>query len=611
MRAKESIAKIQSENRKASTKKRKAARKYSEDDLVASNHEGPLQTSTSADHMKPWSNLASDESEDEHEDEDIRRTNCLVRTAEFASTNGCIRRRSKETGDNDGYYCVCNTKYCDEAPDAIRPLNSATYILITSSKSGLLFHVSNGVYKNIEEIDSSKQRSFTERLSNIFTAPFRILQKSVDSDPLGIITINRTEVYQEILGFGGAVTDSAAINIRNLTHEISDLLLRNYFGPHGINYNFIRTPMGGTDFSIRPYTYNMIENDTALDYFTLQLEDYAYKIPVIKRAQELKNGEIKLITAPWSASPWMKTKSTWTYSGKLHPEYRQLWADYFVKYFQAYRRNGLEFWATTPQNEPESYRYIPISVNLNAMAWTAEEERNWIIEYLAPTLERNNLGHIKIFTLDDNRLSLPDWPKTVFEDPRARNIVSGTAIHYYFDNVISPGVLDEVKLLFPEKSLIYTEACTGVFQDKRPLLGSWRRGEIYARNIIQTMSHWVSVWIDWNMALNTNGGPTWNGNYVDSPIIVNSTADEFYKQPMFYVLGHFSKYVPPNSVRIGTTSENTKGIQNIAFSTPDGAVVLVILNLNKENREILINDPEKGTTKIHVLGKSINTMKYW
>ncbi|XP_071558000.1 lysosomal acid glucosylceramidase-like isoform X1 [Temnothorax nylanderi] len=509
----------------------------------------------------------------------------------IAPTNSCIeRRRSKKNGDDDGYYCVCNAVYCDEAPDAIKPSNPAEYVLITSSKSGLFFNVSNGVYENVEETD----------------------QETVKSSPLGKITINRTDVYQTILGFGGAVTDSLAINIHDLTHETSDHLMRSYFGPRGINYNFIRTPMGGSDFSTRPYTYAMVENDTSLHYFDLQTEDYVYKIPTIKRAQELNNGQIKLITLPWSASPWMKTKNSWTNNCKLRPEYRQVWADYFVKYFEAYRRNGLEFWGTTCQNEPESHKYIPFA-HTNGMAWTAEEERDWIVEHLAPTLKKKGFEHIKIFSLDDNRLSLPDWPKTVFQDQKARDIISGTAIHFYFDDLIGPSVLDEIKQLFPEKSLIYTEACAGAFEekDRRVMLGSWKRGELYAINIIESMSHWVSTWIDWNIALNTNGGPNHAGNNIDSPILVNSTADEFYKQPMFYVLGHFSKYVPPNSVRIGTTSENTEGIQNIAFSTPDGGVVLVILNLNEEEKEILIDDPKKGTTRINVLGKSINTMKYW
>ncbi|XP_024890942.1 glucosylceramidase-like isoform X1 [Temnothorax curvispinosus] len=536
----------------------------------------------------------------------------------IAPTNSCIeRRRSKENGDDDGYYCVCNAIYCDEVPDAIRPCNPAEYVLITSSKSGLFFNVSNGIYNNVEETDCAKQHFAKQTLRAIFTTIFSNMdiqifleEETVKSSPLGKITINRTDVYQEIFGFGGAVTDSAAINIHDLTYETSEYLMRSYFGPRGINYNFIRTPMGGSDFSTRPYTYAMVENDTSLHYFELQTEDYVYKIPTIKRAQELNNGKIKLISLPWSASLWMKTKNSWTNNSKLRPEYRQVWADYFVKYFEAYRRNGLEFWGTMCQNEPESHKYIPLS-RINAMAWTAEEERDWIVEHLAPTLKKKGFEHIKIFSLDDNRLSLPDWAKTVFQNKKARDIISGIAIHFYYDTLIGPSVLDEIKQLFPEKSLIYTEACAAAFEGTKVILGSWKQGEMYATNIIESMSHWVSSWIDWNIVLNTNGGPTYIENYVNSPILVNSTADEFYKQPMFYVLGHFSKYVPPNSVRIGTTSENTEGIQNIAFSTPDGGVVLVILNLNEEEKEILIDDPKKGTTKINVLGKSINTMKYW
>ncbi|KAG5325422.1 GLCM Glucosylceramidase, partial [Acromyrmex heyeri] len=477
--------------------------------------------------------------------------------------------------------------YCDEAPNVSRTSNSFKYFLITSSKSGLLFHVSNGIYKKYKTNGKSA--------------------------PLGKITINRKDVYQEICGFGGAVTDSAAMNIHDLTLEVSEHLLKSYFGPHGINYNFIRTPMGGCDFSTRPYTYAMVENDISLQHFELQIEDNLFKIPIIKRAQKIKKGKIKLLTAPWSASLWMKSKKSWTLNGKLCPEYRQIWADYFVKFFEAYRHNGLEFWATTPQNEPENYKYIPLLSNtsINAMAWTAEEERDWIINYLAPTLKKNNFEHIKIFIMDDTRLSIPDWPKTILEDKRARDIVSGTAVHFYFDHFISPSVLDEIKELFPEQSILYTEACAGVFEDQKVILGSWKRAELYAANIIETMSHWVSTWIDWNIALDTNGGPNWINNFVDSPIIVNSTANEFYKQPMFYAIGHFSKYVPPGSKRIGIKSDNIANMRKIAFSTPDGGTVLVILNLNEEDKEILINDPKKGTAKLKILAKSLNTMKYW
>ncbi|KAL0125251.1 hypothetical protein PUN28_004409 [Cardiocondyla obscurior] len=404
----------------------------------------------------------------------------------IAATNGCIKRQSNESGDDDGYYCVCNAVQCDEAPEAIKPLNPEKYVLITSSKSGLFFDVSNGVFELKKT--SGKQRSCFVRtpkplgvglklpsISRTFLNilfPFRNKKCSLlrpnkeNSSPM--IIVNRTDVYQEILGFGGAVTDSVGKNIHSLSNETSNHLIR---------------------------------------------------------------------------------------------------------YFEVYRRNGLEFWGVTTQNEPENYKYIPQSVNLNGMRWTPEEESDWIVEYLAPTLKKNNFGNIKILTLDDNRMSLPDWPKTVFSNKKARDIIFGIAVHFYFDATVGPNVLDEVKELFPEKTLLYTEAALGVFQEKPVILGSWKRGELYAHNIIENLSHWVSSWVDWNIALNTDGGPNWIGNNVDSTIIVNSTADEFYKQPMFYSIGHFSK--------------------------------------NEEEKEILINDPEKGTAKINVRGKSINTMKYW
>ncbi|XP_050463921.1 lysosomal acid glucosylceramidase-like isoform X2 [Cataglyphis hispanica] len=532
----------------------------------------------------------------------------------------CVKRRSTTSGD-DGHYCVCNAEQCDEAPDAIKSSNLAKYTLITSSKNGLRFRVSNGIFKNVNpnQDDYKSQTNESQiyrQLLKTLTTTVKIFRKSlkkilINPSKSEKIIVNQTQTYQEIFGFGGAVTDAAAMNIFNLTQKAADNLLKSYFGSNGINYNFIRTPMGGTDFSTRPYTYAMTENDTSLSHFDLQVEDYDYKIPVLKRAQELKKNKIKLLTTPWTASPWMKTKNSWNFDGKLRPEYRQLWADYFVKYFEAYRNNSLEFWGLSPQNEPVNYIYVDSSWNFNAMPWTPEEERDWIIEYLSPTLKKKGFEHIKIFVMEENRLSIPDWPKKVFQDKRARDIVSGIALHFYLDNIIGPHNLNKIKQLFPEKSIIYTEACIGVFEDQKVILGSWRRGEIYAKNIIENMSNWVSAWIDWNIALDVTGGPNWVKNFVDSPIIVNSTADEFYKQPMFYVLGHFSKYVPPNSVRIGTTMENMIGIENIAFSTPDGGVVLIILNLNEQKKTILIEDPKKGTTKINVPPRSINTMKYW
>jgi len=129
------------------------------------------------------------------------------------------------------------------------------------------------------------------------------------------------------------------------------------------------------------------------------------------------------------------------------------------RYFEAYRQANLEFWGLEPQNEPLNHVYV--GEIFNGMAWTAEEERDWVVEYLWPTLKKNNFEHIKIFTGDENRFAFPNWTKKAFANEKARNIFSGVAVHFYFDKLVKPYVLDEMKRLFPEKSLIYTEACIG------------------------------------------------------------------------------------------------------------------------------------------------------
>lgn len=499
-----------------------------------------------------------------------------------ASADGCVKRNSQHSGENDGHYCVCNATYCDGMPMIAKPLQPGVYNVITSSKSGLRFHLSQGEFGRCVSRNESA----------------------------GSVVVHPSDRRQTMIGFGGAVTDSAGVNIKSLSPQAADNLMRSYFGVEGLEYNMIRTPMGGSDFSERPYSYAMTENDTLLRHFELQPEDHMYKIPVIKRAAELSRRGLKLLTSPWSASPWMKTNDTWSNNGRLRREYWQLWADYFVRYFQEYKRQGLDFWALSPQNEPQINIYNS-DVLINGMAWTAEEQRDWVIGHLAPTLRNAGFQDIKILAGDDNRPTLPDLPKTMMASETGRAIIAGTAVHWYYDTQISPSVLDEVNKLFPEKLLLQTEACTGVASKNTVILGSWQRGEAYAVDIIENTSHNVQAWIDWNLALDEHGGPNWIDNPVDSPIIVNADEDEFYKQPMYYVMGHFSKYVPPGSVRVRTSSKGAPGVHHVCFLTPDYSTVMVLLNTNDDQTQISIEHPEKSEASLTLPGKSISTVQFW
>lgn len=156
------------------------------------------------------------------------------------------------------------------------------------------------------------------------------------------------------------------------------------------------------------------------------------------------------------------------------------------------------------------------------MGWSAEETRNWIRWNLGPTLRNSNFSNLKIMIIDDDRINLATWPKIILQDKEAAIYVSGIAVHWYADSLVSSSLLDRTHDEFPEKWILSTEASTGYLAfEKAVILGSWERAEMYAKDIISDLNHWVTGWIDWNMALNMSGGPNWAGNEVDSPIIVD------------------------------------------------------------------------------------------
>nr|CAD7423374.1 unnamed protein product [Timema monikensis] len=371
--------------------------------------------------------------------------------------------------DQDSVICVCNATYCD----LIEPTT-------------------------VDQLAGNVARHYISTIE-------------VDIPNATYFQVNKNVTYQQILGFGGAMTDSAAINIDSLSEETQNRLLSAYFSPEGITYSFVRVPMGGSDFSTHYYAYDDVVNDSILEYFNLTEEDYLFKIPSIKRAQSLSNVQLKLFTTAWSAPDWMKNIQTNGMSS-LKQEYYQLWADYYVKFLDAYAEEDVHFWGLTPQNEPSHGSLL--YNGFNSMGWTAEQQMEWVVGNLAPTLKENGYSDLELMILDDQLHSSRQAP---------------------------------------------------VF------LGSWSRGEAYMSSIIEVTNHWVTGWVDWNLVLDLEGGPNWANNTVDSPIIVNATADEFYKQPMFYALAHFSKFVPPGSVRIGLETENnSNSIENVAFLTEDG-----------------------------------------
>ncbi|CAG2120749.1 unnamed protein product, partial [Medioppia subpectinata] len=359
----------------------------------------------------------------------------------------------------------------------------------------------------------------------------------------------------------GAFTDAAGINIKSLPQILQKRLIEDYFGETGIEYTLGRIPIGGTDFSTRGYTYDdNYKNDLQLKHFNLTEEDFNDKIPIIKAAKQVSKHGLRLLASPWTAPQWMKNISDVNHGdfliGKPGGEYYKAYANYLVKFLDAYKAQGIPLWGLTLQNEPALALVIYPKHWFNTMAFTPELYRDFLKLDFGPIMSAAGYGPnvTRVMVFDDNIHSVTQWANVIYRDSEAAQYVSGTAIHWYENNETNVNMLDTVHNQNPSKFILSTEACE-MWQgkDHHVYLGSWKLFEKYATDIIRDLNHWVGGWVDWNLALDTNGGPNWSKNFVDAPIIVNATAREYYKQPSFYSIAHFSKFLPPGAQRLNHT----------------------------------------------------------
>lgn len=315
----------------------------------------------------------------------------------------------------------------------------------------------------------------------------------------------------------------------------------------------------------------------------------------------------------------MKTKDSWSgqNGNQLKWEHYQTWADYHLKWLNLMNATNLTIWAISTGNEPNFSTRTPF-IGLN---WSASRQAEWIAKYLGPTLTQSKYRDVKIHSFDDNRDTLLPWLNEMnasYSD--AMDFISAIGVHGYFDGVSSPNVLDSTKANYPDKSILYTEYCfgvTGPISQTGPLLGSWENAEELIDMLMQILLHNVNGYIDWNIILDAHGGPNYVNNIVDAFIIANDDFTEIYKQPLFYAVAHFSKFVVPNSkridIRIAVDGDDAAAtnLSSLAFLRPDGQIVAIFYNKHP-HKSILLNvvDALKGRFTIEIQPKSLNTIIY-
>jgi glucosylceramidase len=394
------------------------------------------------------------------------------------------------------------------------------------------------------------------------------------------ITVDTTQTFQTMDGFGFALTGGSATLINSLESTQKEALLKELFLTDStyIGTSYLRISLGASDLSSEPFTYDEIggtqQRDDNLEHFSMDKE-VADLIPVLQKIVAL-NPSIKIIATPWTAPTWMKTNKSFV-GGSLRADCYDVYARYFVKYLKAMKDAGITIDAITPQNEPLN------AYNNPAMLMTAAEEANFIKNYLGPQLRASN-PNTKIIIYDHN-LDRADYPISVLSDQDANAYVDGSAFHLYAGNIET---LSTVHTSFPSKNLYFTEqytASTGTFSTDL----QWHIQNL----IIGASRNWSRNVIEWNLASNSSLGPHTSGG-CSTCLGALTIGSSVSRNVSYYVIAHAAKFVRPGSVRIA--SDINGGLQNVAFKTPNGKKVLIVLNSNSVST----------TFNIHFNGKYVS-----
>jgi glucosylceramidase len=381
------------------------------------------------------------------------------------------------------------------------------------------------------------------------------------------VFVDPTKTFQTVLGIGGALTDAAAETFYKLPKDRQQEILKAYFDPQsGIGYSLGRTHINSCDFSSQSYTY-VTNNDTTLASFNIR-HDLDYRIPFIKEVLATAGlNNFTLFASPWSPPAWMKDNNDMLHGGRLKPEYYASWAAYYVKFIKAYQEQGVPIWGLTVQNEPMAVQ------TWESCNYTAAEERDFVKNYLGPTLAKAGLGDKKIMIWDHNRNWMYQRAGVVLDDPQAAQYVWGVAFHWYVGNNFEN--VERVHEVFPNVHLLFTEGCDGPFDMAQ--INDWKWGEDYGESMIHDFNNGAEGWTDWNVLLDQEGGPNHVSNFCFAPVIGDTKTGRLYYMNSFYYLGQFSKFVRPGARRI-ISSSTTDNLLTTAFLNRDGKIAVIVMN---------------------------------
>lgn len=394
------------------------------------------------------------------------------------------------------------------------------------------------------------------------------------------IEVDPSQVFQTIDGFGYTLTGGSATLMNSLGTAEKDALIKELFSTEegAIGVSYLRVSIGASDLSANVFTYNERptgQTDVNQDHFSIEAE-MVDLVPILKKILAI-NPNIKILGSPWTAPTWMKTNNAYK-GGSLKPEYYQSYAKYFVKYIQAMKAQGITIYAITIQNEPLHPGNTP------SMYMEAVDQANFIKTALGPAFQTAGLA-TKIIVYDHNA-DRPDYPMTILADPAANAYVDGSAFHLYGGNI---SALSTVRNAYPNKNVYFTEQWVGGPGNFAEDL-KWHVSTL----IVGATRNWSRNVLEWNLAADANYNPHTPDGGCTTCLGAITIAPAVSRNVAYYVIAHASKFVRPGAVRIGSTLNNT--LSNVAFKTPDGKKVLIVMNTNSSDQTFNIKDDGKIVT---------------
>ena len=370
---------------------------------------------------------------------------------------------------------------------------------------------------------------------------------------------------QPIVGFGAALTEAAGYTFARMSPSLQERFLDECFGPAGNRYSLCRISIQSCDFSLAPRPY-LSQRDVTLANFSID-DDWGYVLPLVKAAQR-RNPDVQFLASPWSPPAWAKTNRNMKFGGHLERSAYGIWARMIAQTVADYRREGVPITRVTVQNEPQARQIW------ESCLFSAQEEGLFLAEYLKPALRAQGLDDVKTLIWDHNKERMLDRTLAITANPTWDAQVDGVAFHWYSGDHFD--ALRETRAVVgPQRELIFTEGCD--FYSKGDSYWELPHAEHYAHEIVGDLNAGANGVIDWNILLDSAGGPNHVGNYCDAPLMYDPDDNRLHIRLPFFYIRHFSRYIQPGALNMLVTSYTTE-LEACGAVNPDSSCIAVVLN---------------------------------